>query len=768
MPRVPVLLVALLASLPVAAQTADLTLRLEPEARYNGGQTGFVRATVTNLGPDAAMNAGVRLTKPSTRFVGATSFGCIEFPDTILCNIASAGAGTTLAAGQAREFLVPFVPPDAAGTFTLTGRTESFTLDPNHDNDAASASAEVVSLSDLGVRIANDVSLRPGKASHVYLYLTDKAALRPASVSAFITIPEPLVVTKDYSPVCVEVDGAAPDTYRCTFPNFGRDGNGYAVFEVQPSRTSPPVTITASIDSAEPDWNPDDNRTSFTAAVYDVHDLDIRITSPDTLDGENRTIVQYAFTNTADVPATNVSAEIITYPADADPTAAGDGWTCKPATLYRLACTHPSIAPHATSTLRLPVRFSAHEIRGAFVANVMQKPSPEFTMIGQSVQVDAVFYRPFRVTNTADSGPGSLRQAILDANAVCSSDDATPPCSIRFEVPAPVPAEGWFTITPRSPLPRLTVTDLMVDGDAQTALTGNTNPAGPEIFLFGGEAGEGHGLDLNPAASVVRGLAIGGFRGNAILSTARQLAFAPRHQVVERNYLGTDPTGTTAVPNGLRAFMAAGFSGEITANVMSGNRRSGIFLSAFGAATIRDNRIGVAASSDEPLGNGASGIFVGDNCNAVIEHNVIANDADFGVALARFSSAQVLENRIFHNVQPGIDVGLDGPTLEAAPRITSARFDAASGETIVEGVIEQPPITYAIRTLTAYVYANTRDEAGGEIFLGSVRAAADGRFTVRYHGDLTGKFLDAMRIQLTDFGDLIARESSEFGPRLKM
>jgi parallel beta-helix repeat protein len=754
------LLLLVLLALPAAAQNADLTLRLRPEAQYNAGEVGTVSATVTNLGPDTASAAGVRLTKPVARFVGAASFECIEFSDSVLCNI------PTLASGQSHEFLVPFSPPDAEGTFALNARTESFTVDPNHDNDAASATADVVSMTDLSVTLFHDFSFRPGKTSRVYLSVRNKAARVPASITAFVTFPEPLVVTTAY-PLCKDVEGAQ-GSYRCTLPGFGQDQGGSVYFNVLAAPSAHPVTITASVDSPEPERNPADNRVSLVESVYDVYDLDLRISPPpDSLDAENRTVAEFLFSNVSDSPALQVTAEIITFPADADASSASNGWTCKPSDLYRLLCTRPSIAPHSTSGLRLPVRFPSHEIRGAFAANVTQKPAPEFRMQTQSVSVDAVFYRFFRVTSVADSGPGSLRQAIIDANAACSSDDGKLPCSIRFEIPSPVPAEGWFTIAPRTPLPRITVTDLLVDGEAQTVFTGNSNPAGPEIFLSGGQAGkEAEGLDLYTSAAHVRGLAIGGFGGSGIRSLTRPIALV-RHQI-ERNFLGTDPTGTTAAPNGLRGLTGDHFGGEITGNVISGNRRSGVFLTDFSNATVRDNRIGVAAASDDPLGNGASGIYVGGNSDARIEHNVVANSSDFGVALDRSSPVQILENRIVNNVQPGIDIGLDGPTLDGAPQITSARFDPSTGETVVEGVIHQRPIANYPRTVTAYVYANTRDEAGGEIFLGAAFADENGQFALRFRGDMTGKYIDAMKFQLTDFGDGTARESSEFGPRTRM
>jgi hypothetical protein len=52
----------------------------------------------------------------------------------------------------------------------------------------------------------------------------------------------------------------------------------------------------------------------------------------------------------------------------------------------------------------------------------------------------------FTVTNTDDSGLGSLRQAILDASA------ATGPHTIAFDIPGP----GVPTLAPLAPLPWIT------------------------------------------------------------------------------------------------------------------------------------------------------------------------------------------------------------------------------------------------------------------------------------------------------------------------
>lgn len=86
------------------------------------------------------------------------------------------------------------------------------------------------------------------------------------------------------------------------------------------------------------------------------------------------------------------------------------------------------------------------------------------------------------VNNTADSGSGSLRQAIIDANSSLGAD------TIVFNIPKTDPnyhdAGGskcdpgdacWWTITLISTLPEITEA-LTIDGTTQTANQGDTNP----------------------------------------------------------------------------------------------------------------------------------------------------------------------------------------------------------------------------------------------------------------------------------------------------
>jgi hypothetical protein len=75
----------------------------------------------------------------------------------------------------------------------------------------------------------------------------------------------------------------------------------------------------------------------------------------------------------------------------------------------------------------------------------------------------------FTVTSTADSGAGSLRDALTTAQS-CSGA----PHTIAFDVPAGALTNGVAVIAPASPLPAITCATT-VDGTTQTANQGNTN-----------------------------------------------------------------------------------------------------------------------------------------------------------------------------------------------------------------------------------------------------------------------------------------------------
>src|SRR5271165_5845013 len=94
---------------------------------------------------------------------------------------------------------------------------------------------------------------------------------------------------------------------------------------------------------------------------------------------------------------------------------------------------------------------------------------------------DRTLLSTFVVTSTGDTGPGSLRQAILASNATASGAN-----TIDFNIPG----GGVQTIAPLSALPAITQA-VLVDGFSQPGYSST-----PLIELSGGQAGGGDGLTI--------------------------------------------------------------------------------------------------------------------------------------------------------------------------------------------------------------------------------------------------------------------------------
>lgn len=227
----------------------------------------------------------------------------------------------------------------------------------------------------------------------------------------------------------------------------------------------------------------------------------------------------------------------------------------------------------------------------------------------------------FTVTATADNGPGSLRQAIIDANAAAGLD------TIAFSIAG----TGVHTISPLSDFPTITE-PVIVDGYTQPGASQNTLADGNDAVLLielnGSSApGGAIGLKITAGTSTVRGLVINNFSGSGI-----QLGEGTNGgNIISGNFIGTDAAGTTAQGNGNGIFLFSSPGNTIggttpgARNVISGNR---VALNSFVTSSnvIQGNYFGtdrsgtaVVAVSDQ----GAAGI----NLTAVCDNNQIGGTA---------------------------------------------------------------------------------------------------------------------------------------------
>ena len=374
---------------------------------------------------------------------------------------------------------------------------------------------------------------------------------------------------------------------------------------------------------------------------------------------------------------------------------------------------------------------------GLFFLSLQSRTASNNSSANQDAQPSSqeTILTTFIVTNNLDNavdpaplaGTGTLRQAIVDANANGGPD------VISFAIPGAPP----FTIAPVSPLPAVTGT-VTIDGTTQPGFAGT-----PIIELSGLNAGAAaNGLTINSSSSVVRALVINRFGGHGINITGSS-------NVIEGNFIGTNTSGTFALANSLDGvFVSAGsnntIGGTTTAarNVISGNR-NGVQITGAGTGNqVRGNFIGTTASGASGLGNSANGVLIsGSSGNSVgaigsASSNTIAFNGTAGVAVTSGTGNSILSNSIFLNGGLGIDLGPAGVTandtgdpdggannLQNFPVITSA---TSVGNTAIEGTLNSTANT----TFRIEFYSNQVSDASGfgegQAFIGSISATTDG------------------------------------------
>jgi hypothetical protein len=260
--------------------------------------------------------------------------------------------------------------------------------------------------------------------------------------------------------------------------------------------------------------------------------------------------------------------------------------------------------------------------------------SPAPAIAATTLQTYPGLLNEYSVTNTADNGAGSLRQAILDANANPGLD------TIRFDIPG----SDIHTITLASALPNITGT-VIIDGYTQTGATENTlaegNDAALKIVLDGNNLASGNGLRLADGSdgSTIQGLVIQNFAGSGI-----RILSGSDGNTIRGNFIGTDVTGSADFGNGSDGVTVNSANNQIGGselsdrNVISGNDGSGVLISGTNATgnQVQGNYIGTDATGTAALGNIDFGVGItneasnnrvgtnADGSNDLNERNIIA------------------------------------------------------------------------------------------------------------------------------------------------
>lgn len=345
------------------------------------------------------------------------------------------------------------------------------------------------------------------------------------------------------------------------------------------------------------------------------------------------------------------------------------------------------------------------------------------------------------VTNTNDSGIGSLRQALIDANAAPNANE------IRFNISGTCPR----TITLASLLPDI-IHPVRIDGYTQPGASRNTAVLGWNanlcVVLNGNNQITGaYGLNVNTGASPnatvsIEGIAFSGhsfaaaqftagrdhrFVGNQIggvvgsttligsgtgvriggsvegvrvggpepadrniiagalgtgISISGSGTTQPTLAVVENNYIGTLSGGDTR--GNQRGVFISGPDHVVRGNVISNSSSHGIELSGSLAIDnrITGNRIGVPAlciGTCANRGNGGHGVFIRNSAHDNrVESNLIAYNSLDGIAVTGARRNSLRRNTMYSHGGIGIDLGDDGRNLFDANNVTPPPISAGN------------------------------------------------------------------------------------------
>jgi len=289
----------------------------------------------------------------------------------------------------------------------------------------------------------------------------------------------------------------------------------------------------------------------------------------------------------------------------------------------------------------------------------------------------------FTVSNTNDSGTGSLRYAISQANT------SNGPHLIRFNIPITDPSynpqTGVWTIAPTYPFSYIMKSGVVIDGNTQTLYAGNTNVEGPEIMLYGNGTVDYAFSAMNVSNTEIKGFVISGF-----IYGIQITGNAAANNRITGNYIGVNHNATDTLPNYIGVEIMGGAHDNIIGgmsagerNIISGNSHIGIRLLQSSYNLVKNNYVGVDRTGTIALPN-YDGIslegFTQHNIiggYTVAERNIVSGNVAYGIPLIGMHTNY---NEIIGNY-----IGTNADGTSAIPNTYGVLFDDGSRYNIVGG-----------------------------------------------------------------------------------
>lgn len=259
----------------------------------------------------------------------------------------------------------------------------------------------------------------------------------------------------------------------------------------------------------------------------------------------------------------------------------------------------------------------------------------------------------------------TLRSAIEAANAQAGAD------IIEFNISG----AGVHTFTPASAYPDITQ-PLTINGETQPgASCGTLVPASlpaasntPHTLLIeidgtsGSPASQGVlSLMGGSSGSVIRGLVV---NRSSNSSSGIYASGGITGATIECNYVGTDPSGVSALANtnnGIIVYLATGVT--VQNNLLSGNSSAGINTTGSDTTTIQNNIIGLDVGGGSALANNTGISSFGYNTTGgfTVTHNIVGGNTSYGVSFENTFDITVTGNLIGLSMNGGtVGNGGDG------------------------------------------------------------------------------------------------------------
>ncbi|GAB4337372.1 MAG: hypothetical protein Kow0089_08530 [Desulfobulbaceae bacterium] len=243
---------------------------------------------------------------------------------------------------------------------------------------------------------------------------------------------------------------------------------------------------------------------------------------------------------------------------------------------------------------------------------------------------------PYIVTNTGDSGAGSLRQVLADLLAAGGGD------TVWFNIPDSDPGvvDGTAVIDViGTDLPTIDQADIFIDGSSQTILQGDDNSNGPEVRINDGDS-RVNGFNITADSVYFESLQVTGFTVG-INSTGNDTSLEYCHL----GFASSETGGYVSAPNSTNAILSGQYANVYNENYLacastglniSGSTDAWVDGNVFGmfpdgtacANSTYAIRIGSTAAdpfvSDNVLSGSTYGIYIeGSTQRAVIRGNQI-------------------------------------------------------------------------------------------------------------------------------------------------